>query len=322
MTPTNTSKAKSGIEYGAECGKTIAAIIVVFEAALEDLAKTLERLLPQVDLIILADNNVQAHHKNTTSALLDRYQTTQGKLVHLDIGYNSGVATALNLGVTQAKQQGCSHAVLFDQDSVPDPNMIAHLLAALDQLAGQNPCVVGPAYQCCNTRRHSFALQRSTFGWRRLSTYSALHPLSTEMLISSGSLFSLATYEHIGPFDESLFIDHIDTDWCLRARSLGIELFIIPKAQMSHNLGAYAQRIWWGGWRYLPIHSPPRLYFMFRNSLALYRRQHAYFGWILFDLRRLVLVLSIHLLYHRSTAPLASASRGLWHGLLNKLSKK
>jgi len=36
------------------------------------------------------------------------------------------------------------------------------------------------------------------------------------MLVTSGSMIELATWQALGGFDEGLFIDYIDTDYCLR----------------------------------------------------------------------------------------------------------
>ena len=47
---------------------------------------------------------------------------------------NLGVAAAQNQGIEWAKQQGATHVLLLDQDSLPHPDMVARLSEWNDQL--------------------------------------------------------------------------------------------------------------------------------------------------------------------------------------------
>ena len=89
--------------------------------------------------------------------------------------------------------------------------------------------------------------------------------------ITSGSLVSLPAFGTIGPFREELFIDGIDFDYCLRARSLGFEIIITCKPLMQHGIGAATRhRLPWkttGTSNHLAI----RRYYMSRNQLVLVR---------------------------------------------------
>ena len=86
---------------------------------------------------------------------------------------------------------------------------------------------------------------------------------------------------------------------------------------MTHQLGDRVVRIWLGRERLLPVHSPVRLYYTFRNSLWLYVRPHGHWRWILFDLKRLLAVTVIHLLADGRRWPrLQMIARGIRDGLL------
>ena len=56
------------------------------------------------------------------------------------------------------------------------------------------------------------------------------------MLISSGCLIPLSAIDTIGEMDEELFIDHVDTDWFLRAKSLAHESLALKSIQYSNIL--------------------------------------------------------------------------------------
>ena len=113
------------------------------------------------------------------------------------------------------------------------------------------------------------------------------------MLISSGCLIPLPAIDAIGEMDEDFFIDHIDTDWFLRAKSLGWQSYGVCDALMEHALGEQTFRIWWGRWRYLPLHQPFRYYYIYRNSLLLYRRKYPDRFWKQADIIRLVMMFLI-----------------------------
>jgi len=94
----------------------------------------------------------------------------------------------------------------------------------------------------------------------------------------------------IGIMDESLFIDHVDTEWFLRAKAKGYASFGICGTIMEHKLGDYLFNFWFGKKRTLPVHSPLRLYYVFRNSILLYKRPYVSKKWIVNDVIRLCLM--------------------------------
>lgn len=47
-------------------------------------------------------------------------------------------------------------------------------------------------------------------------------PQRTSFLISSGCLLTREAYQRLGHFDEELFIDHVDTEYSLRAQALDV----------------------------------------------------------------------------------------------------
>ena len=90
---------------------------------------------------------------------------------------------------------------------------------------------------------------------------------------------------------------------------------------MSHQLGDRVLRFWWGRFRLLPVHSPIRLYYTFRNSLWLYKLPHGHWRWILFDVKRLCAVTLIHMLASGPRWPrIKMILKGLRDGLRNKPS--
>jgi rhamnosyltransferase len=137
------------------------------------------------------------------------------------------------------------------------------------------------------------------------------------------NLVHLPSWQAIGPFDESLFIDGVDHDYCLRARLGGYGVYEWPQSRLSHALGDLHPLPSWlfalhrhkkSG---ISFHKPYREYFEFRNNLWLLRRYGlAFSGWAMLRLGYLLL----RLFYALSILPerlerLRAIGRGLRAGL-------
>ncbi len=291
----------------------ITAICVAYHPELARFSDVLAATSVQVAQTLVVDNGQpeSADVRATCDAYGARY-------LHLE--FNSGLAAALNAGIDVARESAATHVLLLDQDSVPAPGMVVALAGAWRRLS--TVCdvgAVGPAYHDEITGRDAIVLR---FGaWRRYrqntGTLGDDVCAPTDMLISSGSLISLANLQRVGAMDASLFIDHVDTDWAFRAKHTGLKNFVVAAARMSHRLGERCAKPWLFGRRSVVLHRPFRLYYIVRNSLLLYRRPHASARWILFDCKRLALLSLVHLIYGPDRLDvLRCISRGFAHGWL------
>jgi rhamnosyltransferase len=143
--------------------------------------------------------------------------------------------------------------------------------------------------------------------------------LAVDFLISSGSLIPLEVLAEVGGMDESMFIDQVDTDWYLRAKSFGYHAIGVCDAVMEHRLGSRTIPLRLLRKRAIPVHSPLRLYYIVRNSLLMYRKPYAPWRWAVYDLKRLLFII---VFFSVASAPrLQNAqkmARGFWDGLLGR----
>jgi rhamnosyltransferase len=218
---------------------------------------------------------------------------------------NLGVATGHNLGIEWARKNGCSHVLLLDQDSVAEKDMVSGLVLAHHRLTAQGIAVsaVGPLYRDPVTGHSSFFVRSGFPKPKRIycQPQGQDQYIEADFLITSGSLISLTAIGAVGAMDDALFIDHIDTEWFLRARYKGYRPFGVCGAVMRHALGSETLRVWLGRWRYVPRHTP-RHYYIFRNSILLYKRPYVPGIWIFNDVVRLGFMLMFY--------PIRTAPRG------------
>ena len=98
-----------------------------------------------------------------------------------------------------------------------------------------------------------------------------LSPVDISVVISSGTMVKSEVFSVVGLMDEKLFIDYVDTEWCLRCAKHGISIRVDPSIVMIHSIGDYSIKLFSFN---IPIHSPVRRYYRIRNSLYLLRLSH------------------------------------------------
>lgn len=239
---------------------------------------------------------------------------------------NLGLGAAQNIGIRAAQSAGYEYVILFDQDSCPNVGMIAALLRAYQQKARlMKVAAVGPVYANPQGASESFFIRFGALKFQRVykSQADELGCISADFLISSGSLVSTAIFDEVGLLDETLFIDHVDTEWFLRARALGYHSFGVAEASMRHALGESTHTIKFAGReRTVPQHKPFRYYYIFRNSVLLYRRHGLSGLWKWNDIQRLMQIFFMFaVLRPPRLANFRMMAKGVLHGLLGRSGK-
>jgi rhamnosyltransferase len=261
----------------------ICAVIVTYRPDNTRLTKLLSSLKGFVRQIVVVDN---------ASPQLDeaRLRATDPFIIVKRLECNRGIATAQNDGVALARETGCKYVLFLDQDSLPLEGMVRSLLDALQRLqaSGCKVACVGPRLKVPGGSALSMFFRLGWLGTRRQTCPDDRAAIECDILLSSGSLIPLEVIDKVGGMEDALFIDQVDTEWCLRARSMGYRIFGACGAILEHRLGEASSRLWFGRWRQLPRHKPFRYYYIFRNSVLLSRRGYVSPKWILFQLRWLV----------------------------------
>ncbi|MET4069958.1 rhamnosyltransferase [Bradyrhizobium sp. S3.2.6] len=191
----------------------------------------------------------------------------------ISLGRNTGIAHAQNVGVVRARDTGASIIVLFDQDSKFErgflPALVAPLKCGVPEIT--SPLFVddrtGTAHP--SQRLGRWGLPHAVYGG------AAAEPFPVDIVIASGTAATQEVFALAGGLDEGLFIDGVDSEWCLRCRSKQIPIYVVPAAVMRHQIGHGLVRL--GPFTIL-MHSPTRCYYQLRNCLLLMRKKHVPFG--------------------------------------------
>lgn len=277
------------------------ACVVCYRASPAAVRRLVDALQPQVDQVLVMDN---AADPSLAAAL-------PGGARYVAMPSNLGTAGALNRGWAMALAEGADALVSFDQDSVPGNGMVPRLRDALARSGGK-VAAVGPAKIDPRNGRPHRLLKPIRF--LRHSTLPAGEaPVEVDHLISSGCLIPAAAFRAVGPYDEALFLDYTDMDWCVRARTAGFTHFCVPTATLSHTIGDEVVDL---GARTLPLHTPLRTYLVVRNHLLLWRKPAVPRLWLLSDaLQVMKKVAGLLVLAPQRAQRLRAVGRGIAHGL-------
>lgn len=233
---------------------TFATIIVLYNCNIEKFSYVLQGIINQTDYLILVKND------NTIFPL----NLLNNSKIHLiDLHNNFGIAYAQNRGVEYARKLQAKYLLFSDQDTIFPENYISMMKEKI--CSYQLNTIFAPVF--FNNTKNQIEPLATTIKESVIPISS--QPISVLHAISSGTVISLIDFEKIGFFDEDLFIDYVDFEWCWRARHFGYSILCFPDIQINHNLGDN-YKILFG--KKVTIRSNFRYYYMIRNGLILSKK--------------------------------------------------
>ena len=230
-------------------GKYIACIIT-FNPDIQIFEKCLCSVARQINEIIVWDNN-----SNNIYEIEKIIRKTQHDSIKLwKHRKNYGIAKSLNKIFDFARQKQCEWVLTLDQDSIVPDNMMRNYLKYSDY---PNIGIVG-----CRTPDRN--VESELFKGPAVDMVNEL--------ITSGSLTNVDAWKRINGFDEKLFIDSVDKDFCINLMRHGYTLLRVNNVVMSHTIGNI-KNIKIGRFSILIYnHSSFRKYYQIRNMFYLDRK--------------------------------------------------
>lgn len=286
----------------------VCAVVVTYFPG-SGFAERLRIISEQAKHVIIVDNS------STVSAPQNLNIALRGK-INVELiknNVNLGVAAALNQGVRKGLGYGYSWIVTFDQDSVPQQNMVKKMLEVWeaypksDQLMIMGPKIIFPN---CSPKY--------TMAQEAKPCEAVSH------VITSGSLISKRAFELVGFFDSNLCIDYVDIEYCLRLRSRGYEIVQVRDAILIHSIGNIIEHSFFGENVHPTYHNPVRRYYQFRNALLLHKvYKETQSEWYKHNRIVLLKIICLILLYEkRRLSSLLQIVKGVLHGLSGRAGRR
>lgn len=227
----------------------VAGVVILYHPE-EEVILNIQSYLPFVDKLFVADNT-----EGTISQVALQLQA-QNKIQILYDGNNEGIAKRLNEAARLAISDGYNWLLTMDQDSMfEDGEMENYLLYTGAFLFKERTAMFGVEYE-------KKAVKKECEG------------KEVVQLITSGSILNLNLFTNIGSFDEALFIDEVDLEYCYRSIVNGYKIIQFSNIFMVHHLGKVSYHKSLKNLATTPrvLHSPLRLYYMVRNYLYVAKK--------------------------------------------------
>jgi rhamnosyltransferase len=296
-------------------GIAVAAVVVLYYPDNAGLRTLLESLTGQVNVLYVVDNTPGARGPWPLRPEQESYLVS-----YVPLGENRGLAEGQNIGIEMCLKGGYSHVLLLDQDSVLSSDMVNKLLAAEQTLRKRSARIAAVVPQILDGRtgQRPCAYRYGWLGARKLyCDANSSTPVQTDFFIASGALIRTAVFRELGTMRSELLIDHVDTEWALRAHTAGYRSYCVPNATLIHSLGDGSKRILG---KDVYLYSEMRYYYRLRNEVYLSKLRTMGWNWRVY----IVPMIPYHFVLYSvlSKNPLRVARllmKAIWDGMNGKL---
>lgn len=246
----------------------VAAGIVLFNPDnVNRVLECIKSVESQVERIFIFDNSTKKIDINF-----------EENIIYMKEGKNKGIAYALNRIMEKAETEGFSWVLTMDQDSILPKGMMEDFDKYID--SDLKIGIICP--QVIDKRRAYMKVDRSEDAVAYL-----------DKCITSASCTSIKAWKMVGGFDEWLFIDLVDNEFCKRLRASGFNILQIKKWVLDQEFGkiipksSRKQKFWLklsnvlhspnvAKMSYTKWVSPLRVYYTCRNIIYVNRKMKFY----------------------------------------------
>jgi len=243
----------------------IGAVVILYypDDGLKDRILT---YLPYVEKLFIFDNSENKGYRH----LLARLPSSE-KISYYSDNENRGISARLNQAAQMAINDQFDWLLTLDQDSYFVNDNIPNFLTCLKSYSErENVAVFGVQYL------------------DPTSQSSTCLAIITNQLITSGSVLNLNLFPLIGNFDEALFIDQVDSEYCYRAILKNYKIIQFENIYLEHSLGKQSTHRSLKSFKKTKrsLHSPIRLYYMTRNYFYMRSKYGKDFAAEIIELRK------------------------------------
>jgi rhamnosyltransferase len=292
-------------EKNYELALPCCAIIVSYNTT-DHIFKAVDSLITQFSHIVVIDNG---SHISSIS-ILQGLET----LPTINVIYNEsnlGIACALNQGVRYAEEIGCEWVGTFDQDSLVSPSYLKTMMDAYNDCDNNHDvAIISPQY-LTKTGLISFS--------KFHENDSAIKYRQVDTTMTSGNLLKISILKSVGWFDESLFIDYVDHEICLRFRIHSFRIIESCFSILQHELGDSVSYTIVGLKIVTTNHSSIRRYYKYRNMVRILTKYVTFEPKILSPMLTALLTepLKILLWEDNKRTKIFSIFKGIFHGFMH-----
>lgn len=225
--------------------ENISACIITFNPDINRLKENISSLRRFTFDILLVDNG--STNVDEINKLKEQYN-----LIIIYNKENLGIAKALNIGFKNSIEIFHSDWILtLDQDSV-----INNSMNKLKSYISNENGIICPQIFDLNSKK---IIDKETG--------------LINKCITSGALTNVESWKSVNGFDEIMFIDNVDFDFCYRLQKKGYKIYRVEDAILKHEIGKTTIRKFLFLNVVVKNHSAFRKYYISRNIIYFARKQ-------------------------------------------------
>lgn len=224
-----------------------AAVVVLYNPN-DSILENISSYIDSVSLIYIIDNS-DFSNENIFSNV-----SFKNKLKYVFNNGNKGIAKALNIGCQFAIKDGMQWALTMDQDS-KFLNLSVETISFVFK-NDSNAALYYPNYIIEGQVYDKYISENN-------------QPI---IVMTSGNFLNLMIYEKVNGFEDELFIDYVDVDYCLKLKKYGYKIANLPAANLEHGLGQSTHKSFFSFKAIVTNHSSLRRYYITRNRLYVRKK--------------------------------------------------
>ena len=219
----------------------ICGVTVLYKPS-KEVFENIESYIYDLDKLYLIDNSEKKDEK-----LENKFINFSSKIEYIKMNGNEGIAKALNVAKNKAIEENYEWLLTMDQDSKFEKNDFSKMLSLVKINFSKETIIFSPFHKTVNKSPLNKKVVEKT------------------RVMTSGNLLNLKLVREIGDFDNNLFIDEVDHDFCYRINRSGYKIKVFNEIILKHNLGNIKNYLFF----FVTNHNYIRRYYITRNRLYM-----------------------------------------------------
>lgn len=281
----------------------ILAAIITYNPEIERLKRNIYSIKEQCDYIIIIDN----YSRNVKE--IEELRIISNKIKIICNSENKGIASALNQALDYANNNNYKWMITLDQDSICQINMINKIKKEYMTLINNNIAIMAPeiVYE-------KYKEMKNDKENKELKIEDCL------TVITSGTILNVEKAISVNGFEDDLFIDYVDHDFCFKLKQKGYDIFKVKNAELYHELGDMRIYKFMGIKATSTNHNAIRRYYYFRNMIYMNRKYgNIFHTWLVQDRKRNIKAIIAIIIFEKNKI---SKLKNIYWGIKDGLNEK
>lgn len=281
------------------------AIVISYHPDI-NLYERIKLISKQVEKVLIIDNG-------STKEEIERLRFISQDIFNVDIIVNEeniGISKALNAGVAVAVSERVDWLITLDQDSCVGINMMEEMSLTYEKCLNQEQiAAIVPTCRPLSERNKETTFVEESDSFK-----------SVKLAATSGTLIKTTIFSVVGSYDNDLFVDYVDFEFCIRLHIFNY-IMVRSAAILYHEVGFPTVHNFL--WLKLTVrnHTKERKYYIGKNRLITYKKVLRFdrfiLRWFVFDFIKIfVYFLAIIMFESEKKEKIAYYLKGLYDGLI------